>query len=76
MSDFYGIGPDEVPGFVGMADQWIAFEELPESTRAYIGAMLEHLRTLHAENPLAFEAVILFVAQHIDDLDRPPPDNF
>ena len=67
MSDFYGLEEGEVPGFVGMADHFIPFEELPGETQAYIAAMLEHMRGLHDENPLAFEAVIGFLATRIDD---------
>jgi hypothetical protein len=66
MNDFYGILPGEVPGFVGLAENYVSFGELPETTQIYIDAMLEHLRSLHADNPLAFESVITFVASHID----------
>jgi hypothetical protein len=69
MSAFYGIDPDDVPAFVGMADSFVAFEDLPDATQVYISAMLEHLRSLHADNPLAFEAVIQFVAAAIDAAD-------
>ncbi len=70
MSDFYGLEDGAVPGFVGMDGQFIPFEELPEETQAYIAAMLEHMRGLHDENPLAFEAVIGFLSAKIDGFDR------
>jgi hypothetical protein len=38
MSDFSGIGPNGVPQFVGMADEFVSFEDLPETTRTYVAA--------------------------------------
>ena len=67
MSGFYGLEDGEVPAFVGMGGSFIAFDELPDETQAFIAAMLEHMRGLHDENPLAFEAVIGFLATRIDD---------
>ncbi len=69
--EFYGLEWGDVPTFVGMAGSLIAFDELPEETQAFMAAMLEQMRVLHAENPLAFEAVIGFLATRIDDLDMP-----
>jgi hypothetical protein len=70
MSDFSGIGPNGVPQFVGMADEFVSFEDLPETTRTYVAAMLEHLRSLHAENQLTLEAVIRFIAAAVDEMEQ------
>ena len=66
MSGFYGLEDGELPAFVGTAGSFIAFDELPDETQVFIAAILELMRGLHDENPIAFEAVIGFLASQAD----------
>jgi hypothetical protein len=45
-------------------------DELPESTRTRMAALMEHMRNLHSDDPLAFEIVITHIAARIDNTNR------
>lgn len=74
MSALYGLGRDDVPEFVGMADEFMAFEDLPESTRVRIQMLLDFLRGLHLPGPVGLEAAVQFVAAAIDESDESSTD--
>ena len=68
--DFYGIEPDTIPAFVGIGGEHIPVDEVPESTRTRMAALMEHMRNLHFDDPLAFEIVITHIATRIDAANR------
>jgi hypothetical protein len=66
-SDFYGVDPDALPAFVGIANNFISSEELPEKTRVNILDVLGTLRDLNSVDPLAVEAAVRFLVIQIDN---------
>jgi hypothetical protein len=67
MTDFYGIEPGEGPDFVGLGDQYICVAETPEKTQNQVMDCLDVFRRMAAEDSLAFEAALMFVAAKIED---------
>ena len=63
---FYGIKPGEMPNKVLMHYQSIELDELPAEIQDSIIAMIEVFRSLHHQEPFAFEAAIKYVAAIIE----------
>jgi hypothetical protein len=68
--DFYGIEPDTIPAFVGIGGERIPADEVAESTRTRMAALMEHMRNLYCDDPLAFEIVVTHIAARIDAANR------
>lgn len=66
------VPPGAVPAFVGLGDENIAFEELPQETQSAIAGMIATMRAMYPINPLAFEAAIEFVAANFPAADHWP----
>jgi hypothetical protein len=67
-SEFYGIGPEEVPGFVQIGEEFVPEDELPEDIREWMATMMGTMRSLHREQPVVFEAVVNFISLRIAEV--------
>ena len=68
MGDFYGIEPGTIPGFAETgAGKFIGVGGLPGRTVTNMVAVMEKLRRMHDDDPLAFEVCVRHVASAIED---------
>jgi len=71
MGDFYGIEPGTIPGFAETeAGKFIGVGGLPGRTVTNVVAVMEKLRRMHDDDPLAFEVCVRHVASAIEDQRR------
>jgi len=71
MGDFYGIEPGTIPGFAETgAGKFIGVGGLPGRTVTNMVAVMEKLRRMHDDDPLAFEVCVRHVASAIEDQRR------
>ena len=71
MGDFYGIEPGTIPGFAETgAGKFIGVGGLPDRTVTHMVAVMEKLRRMHDDDPLAFEVCVRHVASAIEDQRR------
>jgi hypothetical protein len=71
MSEFYGIDPNEAPASVVKTDgMYVAFDSLPDETRAAYFDLMRHLRDLNDDKeapsaPNTLRAVVVFIYEQI-----------
>jgi len=71
MGDFYGIEPGTIPGFAEAGGgKFMGVEGLPGRAVTNMVAVMEKLRRMHDDDPLAFEVCVRHVASAIEDQRR------
>ncbi|MGH3188604.1 MAG: hypothetical protein ACRDPY_20375 [Streptosporangiaceae bacterium] len=71
MTDFYGIQAGTIPGFAETGGgNYMSVTGLPEPTVRNMVTFMGKLRSMHQQDPLAFEVCIRHVASVIEDQRR------
>jgi hypothetical protein len=71
MGDFYGIEPGTIPSFTEAGGgKFMGVGRLPDRTVANMMTFMGKLRTMHKDDPLAFEVCVRHVASIIEDQRR------
>ena len=71
MTDFYGIQAGTVPGFADAGGgKFMSVQGMPGRTVQNMVTFMDKLRSMHEQDPLAFEVCIRHVASVIEDQRR------